>query len=285
MKNADNTEITTSEQSFAAVVRKIGTGDAANISNEVFAKDPSTGKYNNEGAIKALWQELRPEHIQQIARNKPATASTMMEYLNANPQMVKDIKPEMYNYLSSNASQGIGLRLPATHEKPQVIVEQDIRAIAAEVVAEQAKYAEQQSREDRLTRAGNTADATRARVDMEAIKDKIDVLNNKIDAMEEELRDSGIKTLSMQKNPLSVATEDRLYAGDVLPVGGTGPYQIEILEGGPLPRGLEFNQPTGRIVGTPTASAVGKHRMVIRIKDSAGAQSVPRPVILEIQSK
>lgn len=284
MKNTDGTEFTP-EQAFAAVIKKIGTGDAANISNEVFAKDPATGRYNNEGAIKALWQELRPEHIQQIARNKPATASAMMEYLNASPQTVKDIKPEMYTYLSSNASQGIGLRLPATHEKPQAIMEQDIRAIAAEVVAEQAKYAEQESRADRHARAGNAPDEARARVDMQIIKDKLDVLNNKIDAMEEELRDNGVKVLSLQKNPLSVATEDRLYAGDILPVGGTGPYQVEILEGGPLPRGLEFNQPTGRIVGTPTAAAVGKHRLVIRIKDSAGAQSVPRPIVLEIKPK
>lgn len=289
MKNADNTEITTPEQAFAAVIKKIGTGDAANISNEVFARaknpDGTDGAYTNEGAIKALWQELRPEHIQQIARNKPATASAMMEYLNANPEVVKRIKPEMYTYLSSNASQGIGLRLPATHEKPQAIVEQDIRAIAAEVVAEQARYTEQESRADRHARAGNAPDEARARVDMQIIKDKLDVLNNKIDAMEEELRDNGVKVLSLQKNPLSIATEDRLYAGDILPVGGTGPYQVEILEGGPLPRGLEFNEPTGRIVGTPTAAAVGRHRLVIRIKDSAGAQSVPRPIVLEIKPK
>lgn len=286
-KNTDGTDITTPEQAFAAVIKKIGTNEASNISTEVFKND-GKGNYEHKEAIEALWKEFRPEHLRQIATNKPALASSMMGYLDAKPELLKEIKPEMYTYLSSNTSQGLGLRLPAVHEKPQTILEQDIQAIAAEVVTEQGRYADQKSRMDRFTAMGRTTEADRARVDMEVLGDKIDGLNRKIDAMEEDLRESKVNVLSLQStiSNLPVAQEGSPYDSGVLPSGGTGKYKIDVLEGGPLPRGLNPDEKNGKIIGTPSSSAVGKHRLVIRITDQGtGAQSVPRPIVLEIKPK
>ncbi|MBI3631228.1 MAG: hypothetical protein HY221_02725 [Candidatus Sungbacteria bacterium] len=99
-----------------AILSKIKTSEAADISDDVFEKPEM---------VKEMWEVFSPAHIAKIASDKPAMLAEMKRALETRPDI--EITPEMYRYLGTTTAQALGLSLPTSIKRPLSTVQGEVR--------------------------------------------------------------------------------------------------------------------------------------------------------------
>lgn len=92
--------------------------------------------------------------------------------------------------------------------------------------------------------------------------------------------DSGLNNLAILTDDLPTATVDRRYSRSLEVSGGTAPFSWSI-SGGALPDGLDLNNNTGEISGTPTLQ--GEETFTVRVTDAKG-QTETRTLSITVNS-
>lgn len=118
----------------------------------------------------------------QLAREKPAAAKKVNEYLNAEGrELTSGMEAGAYRYLQANAGRELGYKLPKDHEKPLSILQGESGDL-------QERLEKERGREKRLTEAGKTKQVEKVRGRIAELSADLENTQDKLAKAEEKVR-------------------------------------------------------------------------------------------------
>ncbi len=179
----------TREEAIRETARKMKPEEWAKMSLEGI-KDPTTGALNMD-VIRILVPNLDPEHIKRIARENPALREAFMNGIELEPQMVVNMKPETYRYLSSNYAQEMGLSLPENATPPTAVQREQVaeqRAEAGRIVAEEERAAQRETRETERAQERVEQEIGKRVEQLRDLEDQLKVLEERAGSLDQQNR-------------------------------------------------------------------------------------------------
>ena len=194
IKTADSD--TRNKAARLAILRKIKTNEAADISDETF---------DNPERIKEMWQVFSSAHIAKIASDKPAMLAEMKKVLE-DPSMDVEITPAMRQYLVTTTAQAVGLSLPAHIKRSEITVQGEIREQQQELRTKGQEIDRLSEEADLLRTRGETAEADKQVADAQRIlRFDIPKIENNIQRLNQELTQIQNRRTTQQSTAGTVA--------------------------------------------------------------------------------